>query len=197
MNMATRLRPELAGARGETGLASSSSSARHDLLQIHRRRRMWNWMSGPESTGRDLQNAAICAARQGQQPPALRDVFDRLTHERMPRVSSFTEIVPASPVTASISRSGPAVFAHRRQDRRSTGMPCFCSSSPADAGKLQQLRRIHCAARQITSLFARAMRVWPSGEIRCRRRACFRTGSSKASAPCFHLKIGAFPSPGR
>ncbi len=57
--------------------------------------RMWNWMSGPERSGRDLQKAAIWAAERVSRPLRWNRYFSVSPRNRAPRVSSFTETTPA------------------------------------------------------------------------------------------------------
>ena len=57
--------------------------------------RMWNWMSGPARSGRDLQNTAMCAAESVSRPLRWNRYFSVSPTKRVPLVSSLTETVPA------------------------------------------------------------------------------------------------------
>ena len=56
--------------------------------------RMWNWMSGSAKSGRDLQNAATCAADRVRSPRRSTAYFTISPANRAPRVSSFTDRTP-------------------------------------------------------------------------------------------------------
>ena len=180
--------------------SSSIFCSSSSFCGVHRRRQDVELdVRARQSSGRDLQKTAMCAADRVSRPLRWKMYFSVSPTKRAPLVSSFTETVPGlQPEGGGDDVVVLQVLADAGRGRRPRRSRARCSSAAGPiARELQQLRRVDRAAGQ-DHLGARP---WPSccspfWMILDRRpRACPRTArawSARWSRPAG----SAGPSPG-